>query len=293
MCFVDNAGADVVLGMLPFAREMLRLGCEVVLVANSLPAINDITAQELRTVVATAAKACPVLRAAREAALKAEAAAGGRVPPYPGMAFRRSSSRASLASLAGSAANSLGGAAASGGGLLHGSVLNVLPSAYQHHHQAQNQQQIHHNAPPHHRSTPSGGGVGGGGGSGSGGSASGSPPGANGSSGQGGSGVISEGVLALSACPAPLTPSNPVCPKLYILANGNGSPCVDFRRVPDVLAEACVGVELLVIEGMGRAIHTNFNARFRCDTLKVRQRLGGGWVGGWGALSLNRVSQFP
>jgi hypothetical protein len=34
--------------MLPFVREMLRMGCEVVLVANSLPAINDITATELR-----------------------------------------------------------------------------------------------------------------------------------------------------------------------------------------------------------------------------------------------------
>ena len=29
MMFVDNAGADVVLGMLPLAREMLRLGAEV------------------------------------------------------------------------------------------------------------------------------------------------------------------------------------------------------------------------------------------------------------------------
>lgn len=34
MMFVDNSGADIVLGMLPFAREFLRLGCEVVLVAN-------------------------------------------------------------------------------------------------------------------------------------------------------------------------------------------------------------------------------------------------------------------
>lgn len=29
MMFVDNAGADVVLGMLPFARELLRMGAEV------------------------------------------------------------------------------------------------------------------------------------------------------------------------------------------------------------------------------------------------------------------------
>jgi type II pantothenate kinase len=29
LMFVDNAGADVVLGMLPFARELLRMGAEV------------------------------------------------------------------------------------------------------------------------------------------------------------------------------------------------------------------------------------------------------------------------
>jgi hypothetical protein len=56
-------GADIVLGMLPFVREMLRLGCEVVLVANSLPAINDVTAAELRrcVVCVTCVKFCVCL----------------------------------------------------------------------------------------------------------------------------------------------------------------------------------------------------------------------------------------
>lgn len=45
--FVDNAGADVVLGMLPLARELLKRGTSVVVAANSLPSINDITAAEL------------------------------------------------------------------------------------------------------------------------------------------------------------------------------------------------------------------------------------------------------
>ena len=44
-------------------------------------------------------------------------------------------------------------------------------------------------------------------------------------------------------------------PKLYVVANGQGSPCMDFRRVPDILAEACIGTDLLSIEGMGRYIH--------------------------------------
>lgn len=58
-------------------------------------------------------------------------------------------------------------------------------------------------------------------------------------------------------------------PRLYIVANGNGSPCLDLRRVPGQLADATVGVDLLVIEGMGRAIHTNLATRFKCDTLKL------------------------
>ena len=79
IAFVDNAGADIVLGMLPLARELLRMGSEVVLAANTQPAINDITAAELRTVVAAAARDDPILRAAWEAGLEAEAANRSRV----------------------------------------------------------------------------------------------------------------------------------------------------------------------------------------------------------------------
>ena len=45
--FIDNSGSDIILGMLPFARELLRTGCTVVLSANEEPSINDITAAEL------------------------------------------------------------------------------------------------------------------------------------------------------------------------------------------------------------------------------------------------------
>ena len=46
--FVDNAGADVCLGMIPFIRELLRRGTEVVVAANETPSINDVTALEMR-----------------------------------------------------------------------------------------------------------------------------------------------------------------------------------------------------------------------------------------------------
>jgi len=53
--FVDNSGADIVLGILPFVVEMLNLGSKVVLSANSRPALNDVTSQELRILAAEAA----------------------------------------------------------------------------------------------------------------------------------------------------------------------------------------------------------------------------------------------
>ena len=46
--------------------------------------------------------------------------------------------------------------------------------------------------------------------------------------------------------------------RLYVTGNGQGSPCLDLRRVPDTLADATVGTDLVIIEGMGRAIHTNY-----------------------------------
>ncbi|QDU71306.1 ARMT1-like domain-containing protein [Mucisphaera calidilacus] len=46
LLFIDNAGPDVVLGMLPLARELARYG-RVVVVANGAPSLNDVTISEL------------------------------------------------------------------------------------------------------------------------------------------------------------------------------------------------------------------------------------------------------
>ncbi|MEM9416055.1 MAG: ARMT1-like domain-containing protein [Planctomycetota bacterium] len=59
--FIDNAGPDVVLGMLPFAREMVRLGTTVVLTANTEPSLNDVTHDELVGLVAQVAAFDPVI----------------------------------------------------------------------------------------------------------------------------------------------------------------------------------------------------------------------------------------
>ncbi|KAH9617237.1 hypothetical protein KSS87_011115 [Heliosperma pusillum] len=162
LLFVDNSGADVVLGMLPLARELLRRGTEVVLVANSLPALNDVTAMELPDIVAEAAKAyilsknfrltfimlsCDIIRRAAEA-----------------------------------------------GGLLVDAMINIQDGSKE---------------------------------------------------------------------------ESPSVPPLMVVENGCGSPCIDLRQVSSELAAAAKDADLIILEGMGRAIHTNFNARFKCDALKL------------------------
>eukprot|EP00116_Pleurobrachia_bachei_P012581 sb/3472843/ len=125
LVFVDNSGADIILGILPFVVEMLRMGSEVVLAANSRPALNDITSHELRMIVS---QVC--------------------------------------------------------------SISDVVQ------------------------------------------------------------GAVDEG-------------------KLRIIENGLGSPCLDLSRISQQVAAECVGCDLVVIEGMGRAIHTNFNCQFKVESLKL------------------------
>ncbi|BAT79514.1 hypothetical protein VIGAN_02241500 [Vigna angularis var. angularis] len=146
LLFVDNSGADIVLGMLPLARELLRRGTEVVLVANSLPALNDVTAMELPDIIAEAAKHCDILRRAAEV-----------------------------------------------GGLLVDAMINTSNSSIE----------------------------------------------------------------------------NSSSVPLMVVENGCGSPCIDLRQVSSELAAAAKDADLLILEGMGRALHTNLNARFKCDALKV------------------------
>ena len=47
LLFVDNAGFDIVLGMVPFARQLLKRGTSVIMTANRDASLNDITHDEL------------------------------------------------------------------------------------------------------------------------------------------------------------------------------------------------------------------------------------------------------
>jgi uncharacterized protein with ATP-grasp and redox domains len=62
--FVDNAGADAVLGCIPFARELSRAGAGVTLAANTEPSLNDITVEELDAVIDSLRPLDPTLDAA-------------------------------------------------------------------------------------------------------------------------------------------------------------------------------------------------------------------------------------
>ncbi len=44
--FVDNTGVDFILGVMPFVRELAAHGSQIVLAANELPSLNDVTADE-------------------------------------------------------------------------------------------------------------------------------------------------------------------------------------------------------------------------------------------------------
>ncbi|CAL1543269.1 unnamed protein product [Lymnaea stagnalis] len=125
--FVDNSGVDIILGIFPFARQLLSMGTNVILCANSQPSLNDVVYRELLWIVNKASDVCPVL----------------------------------------------------------------------------------HNA-------------------------------------------MTEG-------------------RLKVMETGQASPCLDLRLIDEKLVSAIKEMEadLVVIEGMGRAIHTNFDASFACDALKV------------------------
>ena len=47
--FVDNSGADIVLGIIPFARYLIQKQVQVVLAANTYPCVNDVTVSSIHS----------------------------------------------------------------------------------------------------------------------------------------------------------------------------------------------------------------------------------------------------
>lgn len=57
--------------------------------------------------------------------------------------------------------------------------------------------------------------------------------------------------------------------RLIAMENGQRGPCLDLSNLDKDLCEAMIQADLIVLEGMGRAIHTNYNAKFKVDSLKI------------------------
>ncbi|KAF5270484.1 hypothetical protein FQA39_LY08362 [Lamprigera yunnana] len=62
--FIDNAGVDFVLGVLPFTRQLLKQGTDVILTANSAPALNDVTFNDLKVYLKVVEQKCPIIKEA-------------------------------------------------------------------------------------------------------------------------------------------------------------------------------------------------------------------------------------
>ncbi len=78
--FVDNAGSDFILGVMPLVREMALGGTQIVLAANELPSLNDITVYETVDVVRQLAIDDADLAALVEAGLFEVVSTGGDIP---------------------------------------------------------------------------------------------------------------------------------------------------------------------------------------------------------------------
>ncbi|XP_058831770.1 4'-phosphopantetheine phosphatase [Topomyia yanbarensis] len=59
--FTDNSGIDIVLGIIPLVRELLLRQTKVLLCANTNPALNDITYNELKEVITQCCTECEVI----------------------------------------------------------------------------------------------------------------------------------------------------------------------------------------------------------------------------------------
>uniref|UniRef100_A0A672Z8S0 4'-phosphopantetheine phosphatase n=1 Tax=Sphaeramia orbicularis TaxID=375764 RepID=A0A672Z8S0_9TELE len=59
--------------------------------------------------------------------------------------------------------------------------------------------------------------------------------------------------------------------RLTLVQSGSSSPCLDLSRLDKVLATVVRErkTDLVIIEGMGRAIHTNYYAMLSCESLKM------------------------
>lgn len=94
-----------------------------------------------------------------------------------------------------------------------------------------------------------------------------------------------EEVLQRASLICPIMAAAMATGDLVVRSSGQRGPCLDLRTISVGLCTEMKirGVDLIILEGMGRALHTNLNARLAVDSLKLAvvknawlaQRLGG------------------
>jgi len=57
--------------------------------------------------------------------------------------------------------------------------------------------------------------------------------------------------------------------RIHLVGTGSKYCLLDFRGVSEACNEEAAGTDLIILEGMGRSIESNWNARFTCPTLKI------------------------
>jgi damage-control phosphatase, subfamily II, stand-alone protein len=56
---------------------------------------------------------------------------------------------------------------------------------------------------------------------------------------------------------------------IQIVGTGTGEPLIDLSAVDPALNIAAADADLLILEGMGRGVESNLDAKFSCDTLNI------------------------
>ncbi len=80
LIFVDNAGSDFILGMIPLARWLAGRGTDVCLLANQTASLNDMTIAETRELLPRLAALDPVLKGFIDSGKITAASSGGGTP---------------------------------------------------------------------------------------------------------------------------------------------------------------------------------------------------------------------
>jgi type II pantothenate kinase len=56
---------------------------------------------------------------------------------------------------------------------------------------------------------------------------------------------------------------------IELVSTGTGEPLIDLSNVSDELNRASADADLVILEGMGRGVESNLDARFACDALNL------------------------